>query len=1064
MKSNPATTQRCESSEGRNFIKRKASTSPHRPAEANNVSQPTGNTSSDNGVVRRVLSEIRRSMAESSRIIADKTFQQIYELVPGTKGILGEGINGQVRRATERNTGREVAVKRISCVNLSEQRRQMLVSEVGIFLQVHHQNIVKLLEVYESEVDQAVLLELFERLAERKWYSEYDAARVTRQMLDAVAYLHSQNICHRDRQTRKFIDLKLENWLYESPKTEAKLKLCDFGFGQIVQPSVQLTATIGSLYYVAPEVLEGSYGVPCDMWSMGVIVYMLLSGKPPFDGKEDADVVGKIKQGRFICNDKRWEGISETAKHFDQVSKASWPQGTPDAELELPINRCVDITLLEQRFRSFDEHSSGKISAETFIKVLKESLQVKISSSEETEFFDRIADEEVQAEDISKHCDRWTREVNYKEFILITKAQRRNITTAAIREVFRAFDENGDGYIKEDDAHSLLGQEFKDTISSYVTKLGKDVIDYRDFSKLVSLEISKAEDHNHSEEAKADVQIVEAPEADPSEAPSQGLAEVPSTCPPLAREVSPTTVVTKRTAASAGVNAPQHRHRRYILNSNWVPFPEVYNLADENAVQIAQDMRVSPDMTDSLVSLSDFGTDGMIRQSLLLTPARTFLYFVVGLWLPWALIFWWAGWWLLLYLLIEPDVREGALPSLESVRSGSNDTTEECDADAQSDEEQLVNVEETSENDPARAQETESKEIIKYKDGSGESGSSNRWTNSFSLSLAGSSEYDDSHAGGGLNRVISRPSDIYYIKQLPGFHKKILRPFYAARPVSNVVMGLIRGTSLYARQSVVSKIATIIHTKCGSFFIMPNPKYHTEVDARKGLLSKDAGKFRFVAWWIHPGFVQTIKHWFQKLESEERRTLGSRLQGTGEEGQPGAAPMTTPAGRGSGDFTMGTAGPTGEKSREGNANPGILNVDGNFLNAPYDDPSAQKGGEDGEKEFMGSPGDFRFSDVPKPENYLHTYRDLYTKDHVIMLQQLMEGTMRFLRSLFDESFIKNWELNAGFHYPVRTQYATLHMHVRVNSGPFCREDGRGMDAQKLMEILRADRTIFELPA
>ncbi|OLQ09230.1 hypothetical protein AK812_SmicGene7167 [Symbiodinium microadriaticum] len=445
---------------------------------------------------------------------------------------------------------------------------------------------------------------------------------------------------------------------------------------------------------------------------------------------------------------------------------------------------------------------------------------------------------------------------------------------------------------------------------------------------------------------------------------------------------------------------------------------------------------------------------------------------------------------------------------------------QECDADAQSDEEQLVNVEETSENDPARSQEIESKEIIKCK----EAGSSQRWTNSFSLSLAGSSEYDDSHGGGGLNRVISRPSDIYYIKQ-PGIsvlkrcaeagdkgaRKRHVDPQVEAEgsdaatalrdqllllgTVRRKVMGLIRGTSLYARQSVVSKIATIIHTKCGSFFIMPNPKYHTEVDARKGLLSKDAGKFRFVAWWIHPGFVQTIKHWFQKLESEERRTLGTRLQGTGEEVQPGAAPTTIPAGglgmrgdargRGSSDFTP--AGPTGEKSREGNPNTGILNVDGNFLNGPYDDPSvvsmenfdqaeiwqqlpstmdlgrfkAYKPELHFSEEFMGSPGDFRFSDVPKPENYLHTYRDLYTKDHVIMLQQLMEGTMRFLRSLFDESFIKNWELNAGFHYPVRTQYATLHMHVRVNSGPFCREDGRGMDAQKLMEILRADRTIFE---
>ncbi|OLP82575.1 Cell division control protein 2-like 3 [Symbiodinium microadriaticum] len=285
--------------EGRNFIKRKASTSPHRPAEANNVSQPTGpltqllspkgsleeadnkwteqelellvassrviwrkdllgmdegradfflearmqgvlwvakrstlclenygqnemkmNTASNvqsygsiapstysasfvgwhHGEIRRSMAEpgtavepdsdgesvkkvhgtfaVRRALpglltAGESRylvVVAGFVNMAFYagppsgrldvdkELVPGTKGILGEGINGQVRRATERNTGREVAVKRISCVNLSEQRRQMLVSEVGIFLQVHHQNIVKLLEVYESEVDQAVLL------------------------------------------------------------------------------------------------------------------------------------------------------------------------------------------------------------------------------------------------------------------------------------------------------------------------------------------------------------------------------------------------------------------------------------------------------------------------------------------------------------------------------------------------------------------------------------------------------------------------------------------------------------------------------------------------------------------------------------------------------------------------------------------------------------------------------------------------------------------------------------------------------------------------------------------
>jgi len=114
--------------------------------------------SAETGGVRRVLSEIKRSIVESSRIIADESFQQIYEMVPGERGILGEGINGPVRMARHRRTGHEVAVKRISCVNLSEQRRQMLVSEVRIFLQVSHRNVVQLLEVYESEVDQAVLL------------------------------------------------------------------------------------------------------------------------------------------------------------------------------------------------------------------------------------------------------------------------------------------------------------------------------------------------------------------------------------------------------------------------------------------------------------------------------------------------------------------------------------------------------------------------------------------------------------------------------------------------------------------------------------------------------------------------------------------------------------------------------------------------------------------------------------------------------------------------------------------------------------------------------------------
>ena len=105
-----------------------------------------------------------------------------------------------------------------------------------------------------------------------------------------------------------------------------------------------------------------------------------------------------------------------------------------------------------------------------------------------------------------------------------------------------------------------------------------------------------------------------------------------------------------------------------------------------------------------------------------------------------------------------------------------------------------------------------------------------RWiaSGTFSLSLAGSAEHDDNTGDHvhDISRVLSAPSDLYEITQKPFFYHTVLRPYYLQQPVSNVVMGLIYGTSTYARQLALSKLATVIHTCCGWFFLMPNPKYH----------------------------------------------------------------------------------------------------------------------------------------------------------------------------------------------------------------------------------------------
>jgi len=1010
--------------------------------------------SAETGGVRRVLSEIKRSIVESSRIIADESFQQIYEMVPGERGILGEGINGPVRMARHRRTGQEVAVKRISCVNLSEQRRQMLVSEVRIFLQVSHRNVVQLLEVYESEVDQAVLLvmelctgkELFERLAERRWYSEFDAARVARQMLDAVSYLHSSNICHRD--------LKLENWLYANPSAEARLKLCDFGFGQIVEPSVQLTATLGSLYYVAPEVLEGSYGLPCDIWSIGVIVYMLLSGVPPFDGKTDADVMGKIRQGRFVSTGKRWEGISDSAKHFlrsmlrkdpyERLSAAeaaqhawlkmecqpktlSWSRGNLDADFDLPIDRGVirdvwkfaqnnavtraalgmlaklnsssfggheeDVQLLEQRFKSADDQNTGKIDAEAFIQILKETLQ--ISSADEKQFFERIAgnlsgDNRGEAEQ-----KRRRREVNYVDFVTITKARRMANNTAAIREAFRCFDSSGDGFIKEDDMHNLLGNEFQKTIENYVDENGKEFIDYAHFANVVAKEMAEKD----SQEVTKDDLAVNA---------DTGLARQNEAIQRLPSE------------ASGCHSSTSNAH----LDADLQHGPTPVEIENENKDGIAAN--------DS-------------REPLLPQQGSS------------------------------QDCANAARHENKDVKTveAEGEEEEECDADAESDEEQLVNVKPA---ETAVLSEDALPQEEKPRTSNKDVKESSRFP-SFSLSLAGSAEYDDM----GISRVMSMPSDVYSIRQLPNFHSTILRPFYAARPVSNVVMGLIRGTSLYARQSVAAKLATIIHTTCGWFFIMPNPKYHTEVDTRKGLLSKEMGKFRFVAWWIHPRFVPQLRQWFERLtyegldqdRQEQRREARAQHEARAQR-EPRIAPGgdrervsaqscadKTPGGssvdKSANLQYVGSTEKAHEKHEKDSA------VAGSGMDTAVDvRPEGQKAPIVEPQDLaMGSPGDFRFSDVPKPDSYLHTYRDLHTREHVNMLSQLYEGSHRFLRSLFDETFMTNARISSGFHYPVRSQYATLHMQLRVNSGSVCRDDGRGIEVNTLIENMKRDRRVYE---
>jgi len=149
--------------------------------------------------------------------------------------------------------------------------------------------------------------ELFDTILEKEFFSEKEAAEAIRPVIDAIKYCHSLNIIHRD--------IKPENLLFSSKDpTKAIIKVSDFGLARYISNETMAKTTCGTPGYVAPEILDMKpYGKECDYWSIGVVLYILLSGFPPFYDEENAILFEKIKKGAFDFPSPSWDNISEDA-------------------------------------------------------------------------------------------------------------------------------------------------------------------------------------------------------------------------------------------------------------------------------------------------------------------------------------------------------------------------------------------------------------------------------------------------------------------------------------------------------------------------------------------------------------------------------------------------------------------------------------------------------------------------------------------------------------------------------------------------------------------------------
>jgi len=241
-----------------------------------------------------------------------KPFTHFYKLGP----VMVNGAFSTVREGLykpSKSRSATYAVKIVTRTKLTKDDLVALYDEVYILKSLKHPNIVKLYDFFEDPqlfylvMEKMTGGELFDRIVSRSYYSEKDARDLCKVLLEAMVHIHKRNIAHRD--------LKPENLLLVNNEDDSMVKIADFGFAKRCEGEAPLKTQCGTPGYVAPEILMGvPYGIKADMWSIGVILYILLGGYPPFIENNQRDLFRKIKAGEYEFHKDYWDNVSKEAK------------------------------------------------------------------------------------------------------------------------------------------------------------------------------------------------------------------------------------------------------------------------------------------------------------------------------------------------------------------------------------------------------------------------------------------------------------------------------------------------------------------------------------------------------------------------------------------------------------------------------------------------------------------------------------------------------------------------------------------------------------------------------
>lgn len=396
---------------------------------------------------------------------------------------IGKGTYGSVQKASNKATGVVRAVKSIPKKSLPDPSK--FAQEIEIMRILDHPNIIKLYETFEDAKYIYLVMELctggelFDRIIDAECgFTEKVAAHLVKQILGAVLYMHMATIAHRD--------LKPENFLLANEKdvSESPIKVIDFGLSKQFDPGGYMTTKACTPYYVAPEVLEGKYTELCDVWSMGVLIYVLLCGAPPFFGDSDSQVLKRVKRGVYDFDMPAWDTVSEDAKDLISKMLVLKPEKRYTAEQSLhhrwveklapnSSEVALSVTAFDnlKAFRAANKLKKAALTViaqqlgEDSIKDLKEMFYSLDADGDGTvtveEMREGIAKMGIAVPpDLKAIMEQVDSDgsgvIDYTEFLAATLDMKQYIQEDVCWAAFRVFDLDGNGKITKDELAEVL--------------------------------------------------------------------------------------------------------------------------------------------------------------------------------------------------------------------------------------------------------------------------------------------------------------------------------------------------------------------------------------------------------------------------------------------------------------------------------------------------------------------------------------------------------------------------------------------------------------------------------